>query len=500
MESLVPKDEKKLKKVSDFVIDYVQPKVNYADLLIENISKIETKLLVDGQVLVLPYSSKASMQLRLVEQDGRHVELSLGIESEDKMKNSIDTALAILQQEKPNNSYGLAPIPNPEKQRYGKDLKKDLREHDTSKLMNTLVDEITSMASEHSRNDIKINPEIWFFSQIEEKIIADTEGIYKTQVLPTTFLQVLVKAKKGNKQSQFRMRYADIEEPDMIIENQAIKPYVREKIEEAMDNSKKLLDARKLSKQEMESLTHYVLSPSTMVFVHEAQGHNFESDIIKEGGSGLFKRDGNPVVESIASDIIDIYDGPLLQDGNFLEGSGFGTQYIDDEGVEVQPVHLVQNGKIIGKLHNRETANFYNEQPNGRGFSELGNQRVVRMTNTYIAPSQNATPVALEELVKDIKLGVFLDGSMGGQVSKDGMATSLQIGYLIKDGKMTDTVLLPANMAVVTKSALLTAEGVSGKIQIPDGGFCGKAGQVKYVTDGGPIVKLKVSESVNLAY
>jgi len=492
--------EKKLKNYSDFTLNYVKDKVDYADLLIEKISKIETKLLPDGQELVIPYSSKVAMQLRLLK-DQKHIEISLGMESEDKIKNSINIALKILESEKPDEDYGLANIPNPKKQRYGKVLKEDLRDIDTSNKMSAIINGVKELAEKISKeNKVEIKPEVWFFSQIEEKIIADTQGIYKTQVLPTTFLQVFVKAKKDNKRSQFRIREADIEEISLILENDKLKLKILKKIKDAMEKSIKLLSARELTKEELKNLTHYILTPSTMVFVHEAQGHNFEADIIKEGGSGLLKSNGKPFVEKIASEIIDIYDAPLIENGNFNLDKGFGTQYIDDEGVEVQPVKLVKNGKIANKLHNRETAHHYNEESNGRGFSELGDQRVVRMTNTYIAPAKGIKSQELDELLKDVKLGVLLEGSLGGQVSKEGMATSLQIGYLIKDGILTDIVLLPANMAVITRTALLTAEGFSGEVEISDGGFCGKAGQTKFVTDGGPIVKVKVSDSINLAY
>ncbi|MBU4241759.1 MAG: TldD/PmbA family protein [Nanoarchaeota archaeon] len=494
------RDENKLKKFSDFALNHVKDKVDYADLLIENISKIETKLLPDGQELVVPYSSKAAMQLRLIK-DKKHIEVSLGMETEEKMKDSINTVLKILETGKPDEDYGLAEIPNPKKQKYGKQLKSDLREIDTSNKMSAIIAGVKELAEKISKeNKVEIKPEVWFFSQIEEKIIADTQGIYKTQVLPTTFLQVFVKVKKENKMSQFRMREADIEEISLVLENDKLKPKIVEKIKDVMDKAIKLLSARELTKEELNNLTHYVLTPSTMVFVHEAQGHNFEADIIKEGGSGLLKSNGKPIVEKIASEIVDIYDAPLMENGKFNWDKGFGSQYIDDEGVEIKPVQLIKNGKIVNKLHNRETAHYYNEEPNGRGFSELGDQRVVRMTNTFITPAEDIKSQELDELLKDVKLGILLEGSLGGQVSKDGMATSLQIGYLIKDGTLTKIVLLPANMAVATRTALLTAEGFSGEVEIPDGGFCGKAGQTKFVTDGGPIVKIRVSDSINLAY
>ena len=502
MEKLVIRDEDKFREIVSSALEYLKQKADYADILIENIVKVEAKLLSDGQELVIPYSSKAAMQLRIVMGDGRHIELGLGLVGGDKLRKDIDTALSILEDSEPDKEYGLAPIPNPSKEKYGKEIKLDLRDIDTGEAMAAIIDDIKEIAFRiGKKHGAELKPEIWFFSQVEEKIIADIDGIYKTQVLPTTFLQVHVKARKGKKLTQYRVRHADIEGLDFLLEGQLLKDDVRVKIEAAMENAVLLFRARKLSNEELGSLTHYVLAPSTMVFVHEAQGHNFESDIIQEGGSGLIRKDGSPVEERIASDIVHIYDAqPMDGNGNFILDRGFGTQFIDDEGVEVKPVQLVRSGRIVGKLHNRETAHFYKEEPNGRGFSELGDSRVVRMTNTYIAPAGQCYKTK-EELISDVKFGVMMEGSLGGAVNKDGMATSLQIGYLIKDGKLTDTVLLPANVTVITKSALLASEGFAWRVVVDDdAGFCGKAGQTKFVTDGGPLIKIRNTDSINLAY
>ncbi len=498
MDNLIPKDEAKFKRYIDTVLSIVKSKVDYADILIENVSKVEAKLLTDGQELIIPYSSKAAMQLRLVMNDGRHIEASLGLQDKNEVKGNINTLLSMLQHEKPNYDYKLASIPNPDKIRYGKQINRDLREYDVSRILTAIFNDVKQLCKDTV--NVKIKPELWLFTQIEEKFIADTDNVYKTQVLPTTFIQLHVKAVKNSKVAQFRCRVADIEELGLVADENGLKNKVKEKFKEAILNAAKLLNGRKLTNEEIEKITHYVLKPSTMVFVHEAHGHNFEADLIKEGYSGLFKRNGQPVIEKICSPIIDIYDGQPLINNNFDYDQGFGTQYIDDEGVEVKPVQLVKQGKIVGKLHNRETAAYYNEKPNGHGFSELGDQRVVRMTNTYIAPAKGLITKSFEELIRDIKFGVLLEGSLGGQVSKDGMATSLQIGYLIIDGKVSDQVLLPANFAVKTREALLAAEDLAGCIEIEGAGFCGKAGQVKFVTDGGPIVKLRKTESVNLSY
>lgn len=501
MDKLAPRDEWKLKRFALEALRYVKDKVAYADALIENVSKVEAKLLANGDESMMPYSSKAAMQLRLVKSDGKHVEVSLGMETLEQMRDSIDSALAMLEIQNPDPEYGLAPIPNPKKVRYGKVLQSDVRtDEDITLRMSYMIDEIEDMAEEMGEaSGVELNPEVSIFTQVHEKIIADSEGVYKTQILPSSYLQLFVRARKGSKLAQYRIRIADIDELDMFFAGNVLNPEIRSEIENAMRIAMRLLYARKLAKEELKKLTHYVLLPTALVFVHEAVGHNFEADIVKTGGSGIIKPDGEPVAKEIGAKIVDLYDGPPLIGQRFDYTKGFGTELIDDEGVEVKPVQLVRRGRIVGKMNNRQTAFHYKEKPNGHGFSELGQGRLVRMTNTYIAPPKGVKPVKFNELIRDINFGVMLENSLGGEVNKDGMSTNIQVGYLIKDGKLTGTVLLPINMAVATRTALLNIEAYSGNVQIISAGFCGKGTQLKFSTEGGPIMRLRASKGITLA-
>lgn len=69
------------------------------------------------------------------------------------------------------------------------------------------------------------------------------------------------------------------------------------------------------------------------------------------------------------------------------EGEGLGTEFIDDEGVEVKTKLLAENGVVKGMIHNRETAAYFQAEPNGGAFSEMGDQRIPRMSNTFVHPA-----------------------------------------------------------------------------------------------------------------
>jgi TldD protein len=205
----------------------------------------------------------------------------------------------------------------------------------------------------------------------------------------------------------------------------------------------------------------------------------------------------------LGSAVVRIVDGPGINPlGDDLWTGGFGTEYIDDEGVEVKPTVLVDGGRIVGMMHNRETAHTFGKSPTGNGFSELGDRRVVRMRNTVLVPEPGPSWVDdLGTLVQDIPLGVVLYGSVGGAVGREGMASSTQYGYLVREGRLTDDMIMPGNFAARTADCLRAVEGYAGPVDAHGVGFCGKSGQTRRVSEGGPTyVKMAVSPAVRLSF
>jgi predicted Zn-dependent protease len=340
--------------------------------------------------------------------------------------------------------------------------------------------------------DVRISPEIWFFSQIEEKLICDLFGVRKDQTIPRTFIQVLTKVRdERGRSAQTRVRLGEVLGPEFLgsldDKGYKLKSGVREQLAHWMELAMKLLDAQTISPEELAQLDHLILDRSALgVFVHEALGHNFEADIIKAGNSGVVDREGRPRGE-VASEMVHIVDGPLLDPaGSPNFDQGFGTEFIDDEGVEVIPKFLARNGRVSDFILNRETAAHYNRAPNGGAFSELGDPRLPRMSNTYILPADHSVWYnSLEELLKDVRQGIILIGTLGGAVGRDGMSSSVQLGYRVKDGKLQE-LIKPANFSAQTLYALRYVDGFAGKLGVDDIGFCGKGGQSKPVGDGGP--------------
>ncbi|RMG17719.1 MAG: TldD/PmbA family protein [Deltaproteobacteria bacterium] len=507
-----PKRERELRALAEALLDCAAAadEVRYADLCIEEVTKVEYNRLPSGEEIVKPFSAKGALQLRLVGHEGRKLELSVGLLPFDALEERLRYAIAALALQEPNPDFGLAPVPNKARVRYGDPAPFDLRSGDLLPLVEALAREIDGLLAAAAETEAKdhgyeLSSELWAYFQTEEKIIADTEGLYKTQVLPSTFLSLTTRVRDPatGRTTEQRERIGEIRALDFFFEpgSERLRGEHREQLGRSVRKAIALHRGRKLEQDEIDRITHFVLDSTAMVFVHEAQGHNFEADIVKEGGSGLVKPSGEPARDPLGTEVVDLYDGQIRNpDGTFDPDRGFGTHYIDDEGVEVQPVCLVRGGRIVGMLHSRETAHHFGQAPNGRGFSELGDPRIPRMTNTYLYPAEGAPWYdTVEELIAEIPFGVYLEGSKGGAVSKDGMATSIQYGRLIVDGAFTDDVLLPANLTVRTVDALEGVEAFAGPLKCDDPGFCGK-GQTKTVTDGGPVTRIRRTPAITIGW
>ncbi|MEO0025144.1 MAG: TldD/PmbA family protein [candidate division WOR-3 bacterium] len=491
-------NETRVKTVLNQALRYARQRVDYADILYEKILRIELQQLPD-RLLQKPFNAKARIQLRLLHQ-GKKVEIKVGTLSPESLKSAIDSGVNLLNiTPPPPHPVRLAPIPNPGRVRYGTAAP---RLFPATRIFNTLIAGINRIARqlEQKNPGMEIKPEFWFFTQREEKAIADTEGVFKTQVMPRTFLQLVTRVKGPDSTlTQTRARLGNPLPFSFLLARSPkgfrLTPAAIRHIRNWMEKTVALQHAVTLSAEEIQSLTHFILHYTTIgVFVHEALGHNFEADIVKAGTSGIIDERGVPR-GVVAAEIVNIMDGPLPDKPE----EGFGTEFIDDEGVEVQTKLLAERGVVRGMIHNRETAAYFNTTPNGGGFSELGDIRIPRMSNTFIQPATKENWFRrLDQLIADVPKGIILEGTAGGAVSKDGMSSSVLIGYLIEDGRITRTVK-PANFAACTLHALRYVEGFAGPVKIYDVGFCGK-GQTKFVGDGGPEwTKIRNNEFINLS-
>ncbi len=217
----------------------------------------------------------------------------------------------------------------------------------------------------------------------------------------------------------------------------------------------------------------------TGVFVHEAFGHLSEADFVYENDR---MKDLMVLGKRFGRDILNVID-----DGSV---AGLrGTHPYDDEGVPTRKNYLIKDGLLVGRLHSRETAAKMGESPTGNARA-IGYEHppIVRMTNTYI----DRGDAAFDEMIKDVKLGLYACDMVGGQTAMEMFTFSAAYGYMIRDGEVTELVrdvVLTGNVFETLEDIDMIGETVE---MPPAGGGCGKGGQSPLpVGFGGPPVRIQ---------
>lgn len=210
------------------------------------------------------------------------------------------------------------------------------------------------------------------------------------------------------------------------------------------------------------------------VFIHEALGHASEADLILQNDSILKDKMGT----QIGSSLVTIVDDASMD--------AFGYYPYDAEGVKTSENVLVENGKLISLLSSRETAAKLGISSSGNARSKIGDQPIVRMSNTYLKSGN----LKFEELVEDMRDGIYLKGSRGGQVDtgKGIFQFNAAESFMIENGeigKPLRDVSLSGNILEILNK--VDGVGIDFKMSI---GFCGKGGQTAPVGDGGPHVRV----------
>ena len=205
------------------------------------------------------------------------------------------------------------------------------------------------------------------------------------------------------------------------------------------------------------------------VFVHEAVGHATEGDIILEGDSCLEGKLG----QRIGSELVTVKDDPSLMLNGYYP--------FDDEGSRAQETVLVENGVLRSYLNTRETAARLGGVPRNARAEGIS-RPVVRMSNTYIANGD----WKLEEILEELKSGVYLAGSRGGQVSTgEGIFQfNAKKGYIVENGEKTQ-LLRDVSLSGKILETLLRVLAVGDDLRY-NSGRCGKSGQLVPVSDGSP--------------
>jgi TldD protein len=222
-----------------------------------------------------------------------------------------------------------------------------------------------------------------------------------------------------------------------------------------------------------------VLGPGDSgILLHEAVGHGLEADFNRKETSNYTGQLG----QKVASELCTVVDDATIV-------SSRGAMNVDDEGYAGQKNVLIENGILVGYMHDRLSAKHFKLQPTGNGRREsFRAMPLPRMTNTSLYGGKDNP----EEIIKSVKRGVYAKRFSGGQVniSNGDFVFSLSESYLIEDGKLT-APLKGVNLIGNGPDVLRRVDMLGSDYQLSDGIWtCGKDGQSVPVNVGTPTVRI----------
>jgi TldD protein len=325
-------------------------------------------------------------------------------------------------------------------------------------------------AAAHAHDKLVVKVECSFSEEIREILVITSEGKLARDVQPLMRFGVRVIAERDGKRQEgssggggrTTIGYFDGKSPEW----HAVK---------AAEQAILMLDAQEAPAGQME----VVLAPGDSgILLHEAVGHGLEADFNRKGTSNY----ANQIGQLVASECCTVVD-----DATLLQSRG--SINVDDEGNEPRSSVLIENGKLVGYMHDRLSANHYKLGPSGNGRREsFACAPMPRMTNTILLAGQHDP----EEILKTVKKGIFAKKFGGGQVdiSNGDFVFSLTESYLVEDGKITAPLkgvnLIGNGPDVLRKVAML-----GNDVETSDGIWtCGKDGQSVPVGVGCPTIKI----------
>jgi len=250
--------------------------------------------------------------------------------------------------------------------------------------------------------------------------------------------------------------------------------HLHKEVEEMAKHAVAMLSAPRVKGGEYTVVLDPVLAG---VFVHEAFGHLSESDFVYEDDR---LRQVMVLGKQFGSKELNIVDSAAVPG---LRGS---YKY-DDEGVPATKTYLIKEGKLVGRLHSRETAAKMNEKPTGN--ARAINYRyppIVRMTNTYIEPGKSS----FDNIIADIKEGVYAKNWFGGTTSMEMFTFSAGEAYMIRNGKIAEA-LRPVVLTGNVFTTLNNIDAIGDDLDMNQGGGCGKGGQYPLpVSNGSPHIRI----------
>ncbi len=239
---------------------------------------------------------------------------------------------------------------------------------------------------------------------------------------------------------------------------------------EAAEQAIRLLDSKPVPAGKF---TCILDNKMTGMLAHEAFGHACEADSVLASSSVLEGKMG----KRVASEDISLIDDPTIP-------STFGYFSLDWEGVGAKRHALIEDGVLVGYMHNLESSSRMGVRPNGSSRAQAFNSPpIIRMSNTYIAGGDWKK----EELIEELRHGLLIQGSQYGYVetAKGQFMFKCDEAYQVDRGEVGQRYR-DASLSGVILDVLKNVKGLADDFMLADAGYCGKGAQTARTTDGGP--------------
>lgn len=214
------------------------------------------------------------------------------------------------------------------------------------------------------------------------------------------------------------------------------------------------------------------------ILLHEAIGHGLEGDFNRKQTSAFSDRMG----QRVAAEGVTVVD-----DGTLPERRG--SINVDDEGTPSRRNVLIENGVLVGYMHDRLNARLMGSEPTGNGRREsYAHLPLPRMTNTFMLAGQDDP----DDIVRSVDRGLYAVSFGGGQVdiTSGKFVFSASEAYLIENGRIGAPVK-GATLIGNGPDVLTRVTRIGHDLALDRGvGTCGKDGQGVPVGVGLPTLRI----------
>ncbi len=214
------------------------------------------------------------------------------------------------------------------------------------------------------------------------------------------------------------------------------------------------------------------------VMLHEAVGHGLEGD---------FNRKKTSAFSGLMGEMVAARGVTIVDDGTIPNARGSLT--VDDEGTPTNRTVLIEDGRLVGYMQDRQNARLMGVAPTGNGRRQsYAHVPMPRMTNTMMLSGEHDPA----EILASVKDGIYALSFSGGQV--DIVSGKFVFGcteaYRVHNGKIGAPIkgaMLIGNGPEAMKRVTMIGNDMALDRGI---GMCGKSGQGVPVGVGQPTLRM----------